>query len=72
MMHFNSDGAEFSGIKSSKEKCLQQCIDRYPHCAAVDYRLSDQSCYSHRTVNGRKKDNCCVRYEYTCDIRKQC
>ena len=66
LQHSNSDGGQYTGVMSTPEECLQQCVDRYPHCQAVDYRLSDHVCYSHSAVRETQSNVCCLRYEYTC------
>ena len=62
----NSDAGALLGIMS-ETACAQQCLDRYPECVAVDYRTSDQKCYWHDVETGVQWNDCCNRYQISCE-----
>jgi len=62
----NSDAGALFGIMS-ETACAQQCLDRYPECVAVDYRTSDQKCYWHDVGTGVQWNDCCNRYQISCE-----
>jgi len=62
----NSDGGALLGIMP-EAACAQQCLDRYPECVAVDYRTSDQNCYWHDVGTGVQWNDCCNRYQISCE-----
>ena len=62
----NSDGGALLGIMP-EQSCVQQCLDRYPECVAVDYRSADQNCYWHNVGTGVQWNDCCNRYQITCE-----
>lgn len=62
----NSDGGALLGIMP-EQSCVQQCLDRHPDCVAVDYRTSDQNCYWHDVGSGVQWNDCCNRYQISCE-----
>jgi len=61
----NSDGGQLVG-RRTEIACREQCVALYPHCVAVDYRLSDGYCYTQKTTTGGQWNECCTRYEIFC------
>jgi len=65
-LHAHSSGGSAQGLMSEKE-CTKQCIDKYPACVAVDFRTSDGQCYFHGDNNNIIPNNCCNRFDITCE-----
>lgn len=61
----NSDGGTLVG-RMNENECALYCLNQYPLCLAVDYKVSDQSCYTHTTTVGINWNSCCHRYEISC------
>ena len=73
-LNANNDGAYIALPAETEEECIQQCMNRYPECVAVDFNIWPHSrvCAGHRLATGRnrKPNSCCNRYEIYCDDRK--
>jgi len=65
-VHAHSIGGSAQGRMSEKE-CTTGCLDKYPACVAVDFRTSDGQCYFHGDNNNITPNNCCNRFEITCE-----
>jgi len=65
------EGASFTGAYMwrdhvTEKECLQKCIDKFPHCSAVDYNVHDNKCalfHAEQSVGHWQPNSCCNRYE---------
>jgi len=63
----NWDAGEIVASNVDAMTCACMCVNSSRPCGAVDYAVTDRSCFRHENNVGRQPSTCCVRYEYSCN-----